>query len=140
MSPAVLSAAMEVMNDTPNGDVLETVKVFFRSKAVVTPDGLESLPMIWLTTLPKVLWQTRKPHWDALPYMIRKIKMEDGALCLKFAQELPTFEQRITAWDRLRVEINLSLKPNLWNSLKPDVERMIWERRPDLRSQLFETF
>jgi len=40
MSPAVLSAAMEVMNDTPNGDVLETVKVFFRSKAVVTPDGL----------------------------------------------------------------------------------------------------
>lgn len=137
VSSAVLGAAFELLSPPDREEVIHKAKEFFRSKAAMLPIGLETLPLGWLATLPDILWRTRKPHWDRLPYMIRELKIENGVLCMKFAQELPTFGDRITAWDRLRIQTNIALRPNLWTPLTTDVEQLIWEKRPDLRLKLF---
>jgi hypothetical protein len=69
--------------------------------------------------------------------MIRQITHEDGVLCVTFAQELANAGDRVTAWDRLRIQLNLRLHPNLWTPLSLNLERRVWVSRPDLRSELF---
>jgi len=138
VSRAVLSAALEVLDRADKENVLQGAKQFFRSKAVILPDGLETLPAAWLSRLPELLWRTRKTKWEVLPYMIRELKAEDGVLCIKFAQELPRSGERDTAWDRLRIKINLGVSPNLWTPLCPELERRIWAARPQLRTELFQ--
>lgn len=138
ISRTVLSAALEVLDHANKESVMRDAEQFFRSKAVILPGGLETLPPSWLITLPKILWQTRKREWEILPYMIREIRAEDGVLCVKFAQELPWAGDRVTRWDRLRIQINLGVSPNLWTPLSRELERRIWAARPQLRTELFQ--
>jgi len=69
--------------------------------------------------------------------MVRKVAYIDGAFCLEFAQELPNCSGRVTGWDQLRIQVNLALQPNLWTQLTSETEQIIWEKRPDLRLELF---
>jgi hypothetical protein len=57
---------------------------------------------------------------------------------MAFPQELPNPDQRVTAWDRVRIEVNLRLYPNLWTPISSELEKQIWTRRPDLRNELFQ--
>jgi hypothetical protein len=137
ISDKLLTAAFQVLGDDQKNDYLRLAEEFFRSKAIIVPSGLDSLPTPWLRQLPDIIWNTRKSNWEIIPYMIRKIGHNDGVLCLQFAQELPNCSGRVTGWDRLRVQINLALQPNLWTPLNLDIERLVWEKRPDLRLDLF---
>jgi hypothetical protein len=134
----VLSSAFEVLQpQIERGDLLSEARAFFRSKAILIPEGLDELPSCWLSALPTLLWATREDHWEKLPYMIRRLDLERGVLCLKFKQEQPLKTTRLTRWDELRININRALEPNLWQELSPSTERAIWSRRPDLRRELF---
>lgn len=137
-SPAVLRAAVDMLQPSPMdaAELVEQAKEFFRTFAVIVPSGLEQLPSAWLGDLPRLVWDSRKPHWTMIPYMIRHMGIECGMLCLAFAQEMPTSGDRRTAWDRLRIHLNLGLRPNLWAPLSIDLKRRIWMCRPDLRSEL----
>ncbi len=137
ISPAVLAAALDLHRRPPAEDPLERAIEFFRTRAVIVPSGLRELPAAWLTDLPGLLWSTRKAHWAAIPYMINQVTFEDGVLTLAFAQELPSSEDRLTAWDKLRIHLNLSCYPNLWRPLTPELERSIWDSHPGLRRELF---
>ena len=86
---------------------------FFRSRAVLVPAGIADLPGPWLWDLPRLLWQTKRPHWTELPYMIDRVVVSDGVLRMWFMQEQPVRETRVTAYDRIRVIVNLGLRPNL---------------------------
>jgi len=119
-------------------DLLSEVRVFFQVKACMVPEGLDQLPDCWLHALPGLLWATRRPHWKGLPYMIQLIGIEQGVPCLAFAQEEPTRETRLTRWDALRIHLNQSLVPSLWQALSPRMERDIWSRWPELRGELFQ--
>lgn len=137
-SPEMLAAALAQTQTKPYPEILYKARDFFAGKAVFVPEGLERLPGVWLEQLPDVLWLTRKPHWSHLPYMIRAVDFRRGVVCLTFAQELPNLEDRITAWDRLRVQVNCLLLPNLWSTMPKRLEKAIWDARPDLRSELFK--
>ena len=137
LSQAVLAAALKLLQPSSREDHLQRAAEFFRSKAVLVPDGLSDLPSAWLADLPRLVWRSRKPHWHEIPYMCRRLAFSDGVLCISFAQELPTPEHRLTAWDKLRIELNLGLRPNLWLPLPPSLERTVWTSRPDLRRELF---
>ena len=139
LTPSVLAAAFALAQ--PPGEHANHVaatKEFFSIKTVLVPEGLDSLPDCWLQSLPDLLWATRRPHWERLPYMIRSMWIEEGVLCLTYAQEQPDSSDRFTAWDRLRFDLNRLLPPNLWTPLTRDQELLIWQRWPKLRSELFQ--
>ena len=69
--------------------------------------------------------------------MIQALGIESGVLWMAFAQELPNNEARLTSWDKLRMHLNLNLRPNLWLPMSRELEREIWHARPDLRTDLF---
>ena len=119
-------------------DLLAEVRTFFLIKACRVPEGLDGLPSCWLQELPDLLWATRLPHWEHLPYMISLASIERGVLCLAFAQEEPSLEARPTRWDALRIYLNQSLAPNLWQPLSHRMERAIWSSWPELRKELFQ--
>jgi hypothetical protein len=99
--------------------LLEAARHFFRVWCVTMPEGLDNLPNPWLAALPGLLFKTRKPHWEVLPYFIKHVGVQDGMLLLQFAQEQPNPEGRLTAWDKLRIAINAGLYPSCWRELKP---------------------
>ncbi len=137
-SSHLLAAALaQVETKEPFPELLYRARDFFANKAVFVPEGLERIPAPWLAQLPAVLWSTRKPHWSHLPYMIRSADFSRGVLCMTFPQELPCPEERMTAWDLVRVEVNCCLFPNLWAPLPARLEKKIWDTRPDLRAELF---
>ena len=115
---------------------LKQAEDFFRSKACLIPEGLESLPACWLAGLPGILWATRQPDWDRLPYMISRLECENGVLLLSFAQEQVAEDERLTLWDELRVEVNRNLYPSRWRRLKRRHRMLLFFARPDLRSVL----
>lgn len=137
ISTAVLSAALDLLAPSRNDELIAHAREWFRSKAVLVPDGLETLPAVWLRDLPEILWRTRKPGWTHLPYMTKRVGYENGVLCLTFPQELPHDEDRLSGWDRVRLEANLRLFPNLWTPLPPPLEHRVWRLRPKLRHELF---
>jgi len=139
VSEKLLTSSLELLGVDKKNDYLRLAEEFFRSKAILVPSGLASLPTPWLRALPDILWNMRKPNWEALPFMIRKLGCMDGVFCLAFAQELPNFSDRLTGWDRLRIQINLALQPNLWTPLSLEMERLVWKKRPELREELFKT-
>ena len=119
-------------------DLLAEVRTFFQIKACLVPEGLDGLPSCWLRTLPELLWTTRRPHWKKLPYMINFMRIDQGLLCVAFAQEEPPQEDRLTRWDTLRIHLNQSLVPNRWQPLSRRMEKDIWSRWPELRRELFQ--
>lgn len=138
LSEVVLSGAFEVLQPhIERGRLLSEVSTFFLSRAILVPEGLDELPSCWLNALPTLLWATREERWEKLPYMIRRLDLERGVLCVKFKQEQPLRMTRLTRWDELRIYLNQSIEPNLWQALGPRTERDIWSRRPDLRRELF---
>jgi hypothetical protein len=138
LSLPILEAALDCHERTAQRDVLlHQVRDFFATRATRVPKGLDRLPAVWLTQIPGVLWATRKPHWESLPYFIGAFGVEQGILRVAYLQEQPSNLRRINMWDQLRVTLNISLKPNLWTPLTNHEERAVWEARPDLHAELF---
>jgi hypothetical protein len=139
LSPSLLQGWLELYEKRLSHDiVLEQAKVFFQEKAMSVPEGLEDLPAAWLECLPAVLWQTRKPHWEMLPYFISALGMEDGVLRMEFAQEVSIGKVGFSRFDHLRVSVNLAIAPNLWQKFTRAEEYQLWQLRPDLRQELFK--
>jgi hypothetical protein len=129
----LLAALVVCEGRKPRAEVLQEAKEFFRLKAVLVPAGLETLPTPWLKALPRVLWRTRKPHWDKLPYMISRVGMLDGLLSLEFAQEQPRDQTgRITAYDRVRIAVNVGVYPSRFRPLTRQHARQLKARWPEL--------
>jgi len=132
-NPRVFSDALKICSDETQRDiVLQGIIQFFRSHAVLIPDGLSSLPVAWLKALPGILSSLRKPHWTHLPFMIREMEASDGHLQLRFAQEgLGEIDfGRVTAWDKVRVAVNASLYPSCWRPLTSKHALLIKSRWP----------
>ena len=98
----------------------------------MVPAGLENLPNNWLAALPKILWATRKPGWTRLPYFIDQVGLENGVLLLRFVQEQPNPEGRLTAWDRLRIVVNAGVYPNQWRPLNRQHQAGLRQQFPEL--------
>lgn len=116
ISQEILEAAFSI-DAGVHDRALNQAREFFRNKAAMIPEGLESLPAAWLAGLPAILWSTRKPHWSKLPYMIRHVASVDGVLLLDFAQEDQHRSSRVTVWDRIRAVVNRCLYPSRWRPL-----------------------
>ena len=116
--------------------MLKTVEKFFLEKAALVPEGLDSLPTNWLAALPGILWAMRKPHWTRLPFFIDRVAMVDGVLLLHFAQELPNTENRLTAWDKIRIAVNAAVYPSRWRPLSRRHRAELWRQHPELRPLL----
>ncbi|HLH54085.1 MAG TPA: hypothetical protein VKY92_10780 [Verrucomicrobiae bacterium] len=139
VTQGVLARAFELAQPKiKRAALLAEVRTFFQVEACIVPEGLDGLPCCWLRALPELLLATRRPHWEKLPYMITLTVLDQGVLCLAFAQEEPTQEDRLTQWDALRIHLNDSLLPNRWQPLSRQMERQIWLRWPELRSELFQ--
>ena len=137
LSPALLTAALQLHEDAALRELSwREANVFFTTHAVFIPRGLKTLPLNWLHQLPGELWRTRKPDWQVLPYFIHEVAVEAGVLRINFPQEQEL--NRVTFWDRLRIRINLAMRPNLWQPLTTFEGRAIWERHPQLRDELFK--
>ena len=98
---------------------LVQAKEFFRTRAVLVPTGLESLPLPWLKALPGILWSLRRPEWTHLPYMIREVFIADGLMQFRFAQE-PLREpedQHVGGFDQVRLAVNTRLYPSCYRPL-----------------------
>ena len=134
--PAILHAALQLLEPGSKSKLVRETAAFFRDKAILVPDGLATLPAAWLRQLPAILLASRKPHWDCIPYMLRRLEVQEGVLCLSFAQEQANETGRVTACDQLRIATNLALRPHLWTPLPAGVEKQVWDARPDLRSVL----
>ncbi|MFO1500215.1 MAG: hypothetical protein U1G07_17800 [Verrucomicrobiota bacterium] len=115
-----LSTALNLSESRPREQLIEHAELFFRERAIFVPAGLDSVPSAWLAQIPGLLWRTRKPHWDRLPYFIDEMKFDDGMLCLAFAQEALTHELGVR-WDYLRVLLNFSLVPNIWRPMSSKI-------------------
>lgn len=137
ISERLLRAALDVQAAPDPSHMVKETTSFFSTNAAMIPHGLDSLPTAWLRQIPGILWRSRKPHWTSIPYMIRRLSFEQGVLCVSFAQELPNGEDRLTAWDRLRVLLNLELRPNIWKPLPKALERRIWDECLGARAELF---
>jgi hypothetical protein len=136
-SPEVVMAVTELCQpQDPTGTLFSEVEVFFRGKACMIPQGLETLPRCWLRAIPKILWSLRRPHWTRLPYMIKSLSCTNGILLVCFAQEQQPRSKRITRWDNIRIALNLSLYPSRWRPLSRRHFAELWLKRPDLRSAL----
>jgi hypothetical protein len=71
----------------------------------------------------------RKPHWTKLPFFIDQVSVAEGVLILEFAQELPEDTDRLTAWDKIRIQVNASIYPNRWRDLSAWHKAQLWQRR-----------
>lgn len=132
----LVTAAATVAGKRKHKRVLKTVQTFFLEKAALVPEGLDILPTDWLAALPGILWTMRKPHWTRLPFFIDRVAMADGALLLHFAQELPNPENRLTAWDKIRITVNSAVYPSRWRPLSRRHRAELWLRHPELRPLL----
>ncbi len=135
-SPAVIAAACKLKRRS-HRRALKLAEDFFRTKACLVPQGLETLPTPWLLGLPGILWSLRKPGWTQLPWMSNRVACEQGTLLLGFAQEVEMNPGRLTAWDGLRVLVNLRLYPGRWRLLKPRHRHLLGRQHPGLRVELF---
>jgi hypothetical protein len=138
VSTRVIEAALAITSANMDERVLGVTKEFFSTRAVFVPHGLEDVPKIWLSQLPHILWESRKAHWHHLPYMITSVTFKNGLLCFSFSQEAPSFSNRISGWDRLRVLVNSQLRPNIFEPLPIQIERQVWDRFRELRDELFQ--
>ena len=114
-------AAMNLFsNEKDRTTALRLATEFFRSSAVIVPEGLAMLPLPWLKALPGILWSLRQPHWTHLPFMIREVFATDGVLQFRFAQEAwcDSEDLRGGAFDRVRLAVNLRLYPACYRPLK----------------------
>lgn len=137
ITPRLLDAACTIAAGSTNWNLqIEEVRRFFRAEALMQPAGLETIPSCWLRDIPRILVGSLKPHWVFVPYMITDMRLSEGALSLSFAQESPVVTDRLTCWDQLRILLNRSLRPNLWESLNRSEELEIWNVWPSLRSEL----
>lgn len=140
LSPNLLEAILQLEETRlPRAKLLQKSRKFFLEKAILAPKGLDTLPSAWLEKIPQILWATRKAEWKVLPYFIRKLSYDAGILSIQFHLE-PNGEGRhntFTRWDRLRLQVNYSLRPSLWHWLDKAEERRIWDARPELRMDLF---
>jgi hypothetical protein len=105
-SSQIVVAAAEVWKPR-RSNTLERAVEFFRGRACQNPPyGLDKLPECWIAALPGILWRLRKPHWTHLPFFIDRLDFQDGVLLISFAQEQANPDQRLTAWDKIRVKVN----------------------------------
>jgi hypothetical protein len=135
LSHAVLNTALAI-DAAIHQRALEQARDFFRVKACMIPEGLESLPASWLAGVPGILWAMRKRHWTRVPYMIRRVAFAEGVLLLEFAQEENRRSSRLTAWDQIRVVANRCVYPSRWRRLLRRHRLQLWVNHPELRSQL----
>jgi energy-coupling factor transporter ATP-binding protein EcfA2 len=131
LSVEIVEAAVQ-LEAAMHARALEEARNFFRGKACLVPDGLEALPASWLSGLPGILWATRRPHWTHLPYMVARVACVQGVLLLSFAQEMKPRDDRVTAWDRLRVIVNCCVYPSRWRPLLRHHRVQLAISRPNL--------
>jgi hypothetical protein len=130
---AVVAAAAELLEPpVSREEVISVAGQFFSSRAGLVPDGLEGLPSCWLQQLPQLL-----SCRDMRPYLLSRLSFERGILRIVSAQEKTSESHRFTMWESLRLMLNLCLVPNLWRPLTRGEELEIWNRRPELRWELF---
>jgi len=116
-----LQAAMNLFSNEQGRRVaLRAATEFFRSRAVIVPEGLATLPLPWLKSIPSILWSLRQPHWTHLPFMIKEVFVADGVLQFRFAQEAwcDSEDLQVGAFDRVRIAVNTRLYPACYRPLK----------------------
>lgn len=138
LTPGLLYAAFQEPRKEPEHAILlEDTRLFFRQRAILIPEGLETLPSRWLETIPQVLLGTLKPHWHHIPYMITSLRLCNSVLCISFAQEgYASGGNRLTRWDQLRITLNRCIRPNLWSALSSKERLAIWNSHHELREEL----
>jgi hypothetical protein len=136
ISAEMVLAAAKLGRRRNRKSLLKQAQTFFLHQAAMVPAGLENLPNSWLAALPKILWATRKPGWTRLPYFIDQVGLERGVLLLRFVQEQPNSEGRLTAWDRLRIFVNAGVYPSLWRPLHRRHQIRLRQEFPELRVPL----
>ena len=136
VSSAVLAAGLQLLHPATRGDLLREATEFFRTKAILVPSGLEELPSAWLHQLPALLWRSRKPHWNEIPYMIRELGNERCVLRVAFA--------RATEHWRSPDQLGPAQDPTQPWGLSQPMDSAVAQfgeadlvARPDLRSELF---
>ncbi len=126
-------AALKLFNRKGRKKALAAATEFFRTRAVLIPTGLESLPLPWLKALPGILWSLRQPQWTHLPYMIREVLVSDGLLQFRFAQEPlrdPT-DEHLGGFDQVRLAVNTRLYPSCYRPLnRRHATRIRWSPPP----------
>lgn len=136
LSREALNAAFK-LDARIHRSTLDQAKEFFRRKACMLPEGLETLPGSWLAGLPGVLWAMRKPHWAHVPFMIQHVACVDGVLLLDFAQEpAPKRDVGFTQWDQIRVKVNRCLYPSRWRPLLRNHRVQLSIKWPTLRLEV----
>jgi hypothetical protein len=138
LTPGLLYAAFqEFRKESEHHILLENTRLFFRRRAILIPEGLETLPSRWLEEIPQLLLRTLKPHWHHIPYMITSLRLCNSVLCISFAQEgYASVGNRLTQWDQLRITLNRCLRPNLWTALTGEERLAIWNSHHELREDL----
>ncbi|HEY9173180.1 MAG TPA: TraM recognition domain-containing protein [Verrucomicrobiae bacterium] len=134
-SPAVIAAAWKLKRRSQRR-ALKLATDFFRAKAYLVPQGLETLPTPWLLALPGILWSLRASYWIGLPWRIQRVACVNGRLLLQFAQEAQPPDDRPSAWNELRVAVNARLYPSRWRPLKRPHRLRLAHRHPRLRAEL----
>ena len=134
-SPAVIAAAWKLKRRSQRR-ALKLATDFFRAKAYLVPQGLETLPTPWLLALPGILWSLRASYWMGLPWRIERVACVNGRLLLQFAQEAQPPDDRPSAWNELRVAVNARLYPSRWRPLKRPHRLRLAHRHPRLRAAL----
>jgi hypothetical protein len=135
LMPEVVAAAGKLC-DRQRQKLLEEATLFFRTRACLVPEGLNTLPAGWLAALPKILWKLKKPEWTHLPYFVDRLAVEDGLLRLHFAQEQLHTDGRLTSWDRIRIAVNASLYPNRYRPLSQRHAKRLSIQHPELHAAL----
>ena len=139
VTPGLLYAAFQEppRKEAELAILIANTRLFFRQRAILIPEGLETLPPRWLETIPQVLLGTLKPHWHHIPYMITSLRLCNSVLCVSFAQEgYSSGANRLTRWDQLRITLNRCIRPNLWTALTSEERLAIWNSHHELREEL----
>ncbi len=134
-SLAVVAAAWKLKRRS-HRRALKLATDFFRAKAYLVPQGLETLPTPWLLALPGILWSLRETYWIRLPWRIQLVACVSGLLLIQFAEESQPPDERPSAWNELRVDLNARLYPSRWRPLKRHHRLRLVHRHPDLRTEL----
>jgi hypothetical protein len=116
-----LQAAFELFSKRKGRTkALKIATEFFRTRAIIVPEGLAALPLPWLKALPGIMWSLREPHWTHIPFMIREIFVADGLMQFRFAQEVwrDSEDLCLGAFDHVRMAVNLRLYPACYRPLK----------------------
>lgn len=122
----VLTAAVlqtELSRSTANsGHVRERLTLMIHSLFYYfespVPHGLETLPLSWLAGLPRLLHHGALSIRRDLPCLVVSITFSQSVLCVRFTAEPPSTIPGLSAFDRFRMMVNLSLYPSLWRPLK----------------------